>query len=965
MKESDTFEKSELDDIINNIRPNNFDNINNIQKEKKEKIEGLEDNNSNIKSQLNHSKIIKRAIDNLLNNSKEMYIPSEYEINLLLMSSLNNNYCFKSLYFNLIFQFNIINNNIPIVKYIINKMNNLYEKNKEINLKIFIKMFYSYAQFLYEQKHYFYTYYCLRKAKNILAIVQIEKENELKMINSFYFKVLENINAYIKLKNKLFKDRNKISENKLIIISEILDKILKGKEDNKNDINNLIDNNLNEKDDSNLYIISKNWVSKAKKFIDDFNNSLKNGKENNFFDNSFNEDYVLYSYFNEINNSKNASDSFYPGPINNYYLIKNKDSWEDPISSEENLFIEKNFKLNKDYYFINEKNWNILKEIFDCTNEIKIKKSEIEKNGELIKLKALIFEKRLEKNILHNLLKLRIIQIRNNCDIKKLKEKIIRCVGNELRKVKKEKLGFFDKDDENDMEDQNEKLFQKLNIYFYLVDKKNKIILAEICTAFINHIKLYNSTLLKEVNLKEENSINQLLNIYNKKEHILIIEINENSFLQEIKPIKNDNIYACEICNSQITENNKFECRKCNISFLCSEKCFEKSKSHKDFHDYFTPLLKPDFNLKMLNSKEINYNNNSRKGNVVLYNLGNTCYLNSTIHCLSNTIDLTKYFIFEFYKDEQNFIKYNSSSGNVIEEYAQLIKQIWIGKEKVISPEKFRTAFCKMNQNFLGNIKYLPNDFLESLLSTFHDLLNRAYLHPTSDKKKEEKIDKNYIYEKSERLNNNSIISDLFGGQIINVKNCVKCNNNYTSSNNFNILNLSVPKNHCCYSIKYFNEKEYKCFPFSIYEKTTFADLKEKALSYYKEELIQKIIGNKDDIFNKMIYIDNTDKSNLIDYNGFKIPKNILYEFLEVIILNSKKIIRKNKRIKDNENILSFLEHKEKEYEIVLYEKKTISDKFLNIFIFATNFDDKNYKKIQIFKKKKIRCIFLSYFNNR
>jgi hypothetical protein len=347
------------------------------------------------------------------------------------MSTLNNNnnICIKSLYYNLIFQFNIIKKNIPIIKYIINKMNTLYEKNKEINIKIYIKMLYLYAQILYEQKHYFYCYYCLRKAKNIVGNIEFEKE--LESVNSLYFKALENINVYIKSKYELFKNRNTLSENKLIIIGKILNEILNEKEKIKNDIKDEINNSKKEEKDSYFYFIAHNWVSKAKQFINNLNNSLKIGKEKNFLENSFNEDYVLYSYFNEFSYNKKEDNCYYPGPINNYYLLKYKDSWEDPKSVEENIFIQNNFKLNNDYYFIAENKWNTLKDIFDCTNEIKIKNNKVEEDDELISLKPLILEKRLGKNILQNLLKLRVIQIKNNYNIKQLKEKIIRCISYE------------------------------------------------------------------------------------------------------------------------------------------------------------------------------------------------------------------------------------------------------------------------------------------------------------------------------------------------------------------------------------------------------------------------------------------------------------------------------------------------------------------------------------------------------
>ena len=323
MKESDNFfEENEINNIINIENSDNINIKNNIQIHNKEENEEKDYNNNNQNLQLNHSVIIKEVIDNLLKNSKEMSIQSEYKINLLLMSSYEN-IDIKTLYYNLIFLFNIIKKKFPIIKYIINKINNFYEKNKEINIKIVINMLYLYGKNLFEQKRYFYSYNFLRKAKNILRNIPLEKE--LEEINSIYFKVLEKINIHIKSKYELFKNRNKISENKLILINKALDKILIQNVNIQNDINNIINNDEIEENDSYLYIISKNWVFKTKIFITNLNVSLKNEeKEDSFLENSFNEDYVLYSYFEDLIESKNSDNSIYPGPINNYKLFSYK-----------------------------------------------------------------------------------------------------------------------------------------------------------------------------------------------------------------------------------------------------------------------------------------------------------------------------------------------------------------------------------------------------------------------------------------------------------------------------------------------------------------------------------------------------------------------------------------------------------------------------------------------------------------
>ena len=245
----------------------------------------------------------------------------------------------------------------------------------------------------------------------------------------------------------------------------------------------------------------------------------------------------------------------------------------------------------------------------------------MEKDFEYFELKILILDKIFREIVNQKLLRLRAIKARKKMTLKSFLLKIVRCIYYEVKKLHKIDDPDYYEYDKNEDNDEINRIIKSNNFSFYLIDKKNKNVLAEICIAYMNKLMIYNSYFIHQLSYSEENdNLETLLSNYDKSKHYLIIEISDKSkdnFLKEIITNKNSE-FICNICEKTFKENEKYFCDKCNFSIFCSKNCSNICGDHKKFHNIYIPLLRDKINIDLIRKKILNLNSFSNEDKIGL-----------------------------------------------------------------------------------------------------------------------------------------------------------------------------------------------------------------------------------------------------------------------------------------------------------------------------------------------------------
>ncbi|GBG27778.1 Ubiquitin carboxyl-terminal hydrolase, putative [Hondaea fermentalgiana] len=164
-----------------------------------------------------------------------------------------------------------------------------------------------------------------------------------------------------------------------------------------------------------------------------------------------------------------------------------------------------------------------------------------------------------------------------------------------------------------------------------------------------------------------------------------------------------------------------------------------------------------------------------------LRNLGNTCFMNAALQCLSHTAPLTDFFVGTLlWQKDVHRENPNGTGGKLAEAFAALLSDLFAesSNKQAINPRAFKNTVSRFAPQFSGTRQHDCQEFMSYLLDGLHEDLNRVSKKPYNEiPDANGRPDEVVAAEqwKLHLLRNRSIIVDIMQGQLKSTLTCQTC----------------------------------------------------------------------------------------------------------------------------------------------------------------------------------------------
>ena len=181
---------------------------------------------------------------------------------------------------------------------------------------------------------------------------------------------------------------------------------------------------------------------------------------------------------------------------------------------------------------------------------------------------------------------------------------------------------------------------------------------------------------------------------------------------------------------------------------------------------------------------------------VGLSNLGNTCYLNSSLQCLLHTRPFVAALLAGRHRADVNVGNPLGTGGEVVGAFEALVKQIWAKESQSVAPRRFKQVLSKHRSQFYGYQQQDAQEAAIAVLDCLHEDLNRVRQKPPVEnyEANEDDSDSYTARECSRRFSqrHDSLVKELFMGQGKSAVECDKCRRTVVTFEPFMFLSLPI-----------------------------------------------------------------------------------------------------------------------------------------------------------------------------